>query len=385
MSKNIKLSPICAGAAAVLLAAVRLIQLMTGVDVPSGLYTVGADFINILYGVLMVICAAGLAVTAYYDSKRYDADIFSLSAKRQMLLGFFLILAGAAMTATLFGEMSGGIGFVQIIEIIGAVTLLAFGMTVITGGVKVYMCLLAVLLVIVYILRCIFFYVSHPIITGMPQNLMIMAVYVLTLLFWINLGRIISGGEKRLTRTAVIASGLATGCAWFAYVLSSMLLMLFDGEKWLKLASTPDLEMLIGGAVPALIALTMLIGAKEIAGEQHNSTNTDKPQSNDKDRRNSTKPDKAVYADKDEPILTDEDENSTDTDAAVSADNEQDNSTAFDTDISADDDSQNSTDLDTSDTGDGVDNEPEDELKDEPEDDSKKYDLDEILKKYSKE
>ncbi len=383
MSKNIKLSPICALAAAVLLAAVRLIQLMTGVDVPSGLYTVGADFINILYGVLMVICAAGLAVTAYYDSKRYDADIFSLSSKRQMLLGFFLILAGAAMAATLFGEMSDGIGFVQIIEIIGTVTLLAFGMTVITGGVKVYMCLLAVLLVIVYILRCIFFYVSHPIITGMPQNLMIMTVYVLTLLFWINLGRIISGGEKRLTRTAVIASGLATGCAWFAYVSSSMLLMLFDGEKWLKLASTPDLEMIIGGAVPALIALTMLIGAKEIAGEQHNSTNTDKPQSDDKDRRNSTKPDTAVYADKDEPILTDEDENLTATDTTVIADNEQDNSTAFDTDNA--DDSGNSTNTDTPDTGDGVDNEPEDELKDEPEDDSKKYDLDEILKKYSKE
>lgn len=377
MSKNIKLSPICAGAAAVLLAAVRLIQLMTGVDVPSGLYTVGADFINILYGVLMVICAAGLAVTAYYDSKRYDADIFSLSSKRQMLLGFFLILAGAAMAATLFGEMSDGIGFVQIIEIIGTVTLLAFGMTVITGGVKVYMCLLAVLLVIVYILRCIFFYVSHPIITGIPQNLMIMAIYVLTLLFWINLGRIISGGEKRLTRTAVIASGLATGCAWFAYVSSSMLLMLFDGEKWLKLASTPDLEMIIGGAVPALIALTMLIGAKEIAGEQHNSTKTDT----------------VISADKDEPIMADEDDDTTANDTAVTADEEQDNSTVFDTDNSVDDDSGNSTNTDTPDTEDGVDNEPEDKPVDEPEeelgnksyDDSKKYDLDEILKKYSKE
>ena len=91
----------------------------------------------------------------------------------------------------------------------------------------------------------------------MPQKLMMMLFYVLTVLFWINAGRFLCGAEKKLTRTALIASGYFCSASAVAYIISCYVLLAVDSEKWAVIAQNspetlPDLEIMVTALVPAV-------------------------------------------------------------------------------------------------------------------------------------
>lgn len=107
----------------------------------------------------------------------------------------------------------------------------------------------------------------------MPQKLMMMLFYVLTVLFWINAGRFLCGAEKKLTRTALIASGYFCSASAVAYIISCYVLLAVDSEKWAVIAQNspetlPDLEIMVTALVPALLAAVVQFSKKrEATGE----------------------------------------------------------------------------------------------------------------------
>ncbi|MCH5324094.1 MAG: hypothetical protein J1E39_02670 [Eubacterium sp.] len=263
---KLKLSPICAAASALILLILRTVQLTVAVEYPSGFYLPSGGAINIVYTVLMIIAAAAVAYTAYLDCKPLRGrKLELLPTKPASVYGIAVIIYGAAMASYALAQLSAEIGFYGIVCMIGALSAVGLGMLILANGkIRPMCCIPVVLMIISFIIKCIFFFISNPIITGIPQKLMVMMIYVLSVLFWINMGRLISDGEKKLTRTAATASGLALGCAWLAYVGSSFLLMLTDGEKWLLLDDTPDLELIVIGAIPAVLTLILLFCSKPV-------------------------------------------------------------------------------------------------------------------------
>ncbi len=287
MTKNkLRLSPIFAAAAALVLLTVRTVQLNTAIEYPSGFCLPDGNTVNLLYILLMIACAVGLALLSYKDCRTFrGSGVSGISSAGAVIYGVAVIIYGAAAASNALSLLLTNVEIYGIICAVGAAAAIVLGMMIIADGkIKPYCCIPAMLLIISYIVKSIVFYVSNPIITGIPQKLMVMMIYVLTVLFWINTGRLFSGAEKALTRTASAASGLALGCACIAYAGSSFLLMLTDGEKWLLLDDTPDIELIAIGLIPAVLSLILIYSGKQgaqnapaadlpqpIAAEDHNT------------------------------------------------------------------------------------------------------------------
>ncbi len=256
--KKQKLSLLTAVCAAIILLILRTVQLLTGVEYPSGFCLPEGQLINNIFNILLVVTGIALAFTAYLDCKPLrDAAI--IPGKAYAVYGGALIIYGAASAAPALSQLSNGSYLFGGVCLIGTIAAIAAGMmTIVNGEVRPSACVPVIILIVSFIVKNIVFYVSNPIITGIPQKLMVMTIYVLSLLFWINIGRLFSGGEKKLTRAASVASGFALGCVGAAYIGSSFLVMAFDGEKWLLLDNTPDIELIAISLIPALLAGIML-------------------------------------------------------------------------------------------------------------------------------
>ena len=167
-----------------------------------------------------------------------------------------MILAGAAWILPVINDFSAGtVGIYTITSLAGCIAYLAGGMTIMSSSKIVpAQCVSAVFIIINYLIVAVKFYLGSPIITGMPQKLMLMLFYILTILFWINMGRFMCGGEKKFTRTALIASGYFSGACSAAYLISCFALAVTDSEKWTQLIDAPDLELIITAFVPAALA-----------------------------------------------------------------------------------------------------------------------------------
>ena len=256
--KKHKLSLLTAVCAAIILLILRTVQLLTGVEYPSGFCLPEGQLINNIFNILLVITGIALAFTAFLDCKPLRGETI-IPSKASAVYGGALIVYGAATAATALSQLSNGSYLFGGICLIGTISAIAAGMmTIVNGEVRPSTCVPVIILIVSFIVKNIVFYVSNPIITGIPQKLMVMTIYVLSLLFWINIGRMFSGGEKKLTRAASIASGFALGCVGTAYIGSSFLVMALDGEKWLLLDNTPDIELIAISLIPALLAGIML-------------------------------------------------------------------------------------------------------------------------------
>ena len=256
--KKHKLSLLTAVCAAVILLILRTVQLLTGVEYPSGFCLPEGQLINNIFNILLVITGIALAFTAFHDCKPLRGEAI-IPSKAYAVYGGALIIYGAATAATALSQLSNNSYLFGGICLIGTIAAIAAGMmTIVNGEVRPSTCVPVIILIVSFIVKNIVFYVSNPIITGIPQKLMVMTIYVLSLLFWINIGRLFSGGEKKLTRAASIASGFALGCVGAAYIGSSFLTMALDGEKWLLLDNTPDIELIAISLIPALLAGIML-------------------------------------------------------------------------------------------------------------------------------
>lgn len=168
----------------------------------------------------------------------------------------------------------GSVGFTTITSLACCIAYLIGGMSMMASAKIVPAhCISAIFIIINYLIVAVKFYLSSPIITGMPQKLMMMLFYVLTVLFWINAGRFLCGAEKKLTRTALIASGYFCSASAVAYIISCYVLLAVDSEKWAVIAQNspetlPDLEIMVTALVPALLAAVVQFSKKrEATGE----------------------------------------------------------------------------------------------------------------------
>lgn len=268
---------VLAGAvSAVVLTVMRIIQLISCTEYPSLLYAQGCEVFNTMFSVLLVLSAVVISICAYFDAKNanisYAAD---LSAKSCNVFGVIMIIAGAVWILPVINDFSyGSVGFTTITSLACCIAYLIGGMSMMASAKIVPAhCISAIFIIINYLIVAVKFYLSSPIITSMPQKLMMMMFYVLTVLFWINAGRFLCGAEKKLTRTALIASGYFCSASAVAYIISCYVLLAVDSEKWAVIAQNspetlPDLEIMITALVPALlVAVVQFSKKREATGE----------------------------------------------------------------------------------------------------------------------
>mgnify|MGYP006934496909 FL=1 len=263
---------------AVVLTVLRIIQLNTGTEYPSNLYAAGSDALNTVYKILLVVSAAAISILAFFDIKGSETKTADkLSQKSCTAVGIVMILAGAAWILPVINDFSAGtVGIFTITSLAGCIAYLAGGMTIMSSSKIVpAQCISAVFIIINYLIVAVKFYLGSPIITGMPQKLMLMLFYILTILFWINMGRFMCGGEKRFTRTALTASGYFSGACSAAYLISCFALAATDAEKWAQLTDTPDLELIITAFVPAVLAGIVQFSKKRASVQTNDTSDTE--------------------------------------------------------------------------------------------------------------
>ena len=262
---------VLAGAvSAVVLTVMRIIQLISCTEYPSLLYANGCEAFNTVLNVLLIISAAVISILAYFDAKNAK-----VTAAGSNIFGIIMIIAGAVWILPVINDFSSGsVGFTTITSLACCIAYLVGGMSMMASAKIVPAhCISAIFIIINYLIVAVKFYLSSPIITGMPQKLMMMLFYVLTVLFWINAGRFLCGAEKKLTRTALIASGYFCSASAVAYIISCYVLLAVDSEKWAVIAQNspetlPDLEIMVTALVPALLAAVVQFSKKrEATGE----------------------------------------------------------------------------------------------------------------------
>ncbi len=261
--KNKKSAAAAVAFAAVLLV-LRCILFDSGVEYPSNLYANGSDMLNLLYNGTLVAALAVISVLAYFDCKNTAAkSAAEISQKGANALGFIMIIGGAALFLPFISSLSNGGGLLSFAYLAGMAGYIAGGCSMLFGSkISAAHCISAVFIILCYLLFAVAYYLSNAIILGNPQKNAIMIHYVLTVLFWLNTGRYFSSGHKRLTLTAAVSSGFVGGAAAFAYVLSSFVLAAMSPDKWMMLADTPDIELIITGFVPCAMAAVMLMCKK---------------------------------------------------------------------------------------------------------------------------
>lgn len=263
---------------AVVLTVLRIIQLNTGTEYPSNLYAAGSDALNTVYNILLVVSAVAISILAFFDIKGSGTKTADeLSQKSCTAVGIVMILAGAAWILPVINDFSAGtVGVFTITSLAGCIAYLAGGMTIMSSSKIVpAQCISAVFIIINYLIVAVKFYLGSPIITGMPQKLMLMLFYILTILFWINMGRFMCGGEKKFTRTTLIASGYFSGACSAAYLISCFALAVTDAEKWAQLTDTPDLELIITAFVPAVLAGIVQFSKKRASAQTDDTSDTE--------------------------------------------------------------------------------------------------------------
>ncbi len=257
-------SVIAAVLALIILTIVRIQVLKDGIDYENSLYAIGKEAINIIYYVLLAVSGAGIVTAAFFDirgKERIAPDGFA--PKYAYIIGIIMIIGGAGAAPTVISGLSTGMKLYHISALIFLISCIVSGMIMFRSG-KIHLahCIAVMGIVASYLLRAIIYFIEHPLIAKSPQQLMVILFYISSALFWINAGRLISGGEKALSRTAAICFGLFSSASSLAYIISSLAFVLIDSEKWLKLTETPDIEIIITAFLPAAIAITLLCAKK---------------------------------------------------------------------------------------------------------------------------
>lgn len=263
---------------AALLTVLRMIQLSSGTEYPSNLYAAGSEALNTVYNILLIVSATAISILAFFDIKNARVKTADeLSEKSCTAVGIVMILAGAAWILPVINDFSAGtVGIYTITSLAGCIAYLAGGMTIMSSSKIVpAQCISAVFIIINYLIVAVRFYLGSPIITGMPQKLMLMLFYILTILFWINMGRFMCGSEKKFTRTALIASGYFSGACSAAYLISCFALAAADAEKWAQLIDVPDLELIITAFVPAVLAGIVQFSKKRVSAQADDATDAE--------------------------------------------------------------------------------------------------------------
>jgi len=271
-----KKSIIAAAAMSLILIIFRTVQLAAWVEYPSGLEAIGCEAMNLAFNTTMLVFAAVLSVLVCLDIRNTQIKtVNQIPDRAAQIIGVAMIIGGSATALSVITQITASVNnspnanlYILLASITGCAAYIGAGMSAFSSSrIKPSSSIAIVAVIISYLFKCVIFYLSNPIITNIPQRLMLMIFYAVTVVFWMNIGRFFSCGEKRYTLAAVIASGFALGSITLSYSLSGIFLMAIESDKWLSLTNTADAEIFITGLVPSVIAAVLLVFKKRQAEE----------------------------------------------------------------------------------------------------------------------
>lgn len=269
-----KLSLVGAILFTIILSVLRYFQISMGTELPSGFYMQGQEVFNVGFNVILAavgICTV-LAVVfelkeKYGNSKKKISIINKpVVGRAAAVVGVCFILSGASMSISVINGFTSVITIDTVFSALSCVALIIGGISAFsTSKLSAPLTVTALITIITFLVKAVFYYLDNTVITVMPQKLMMMLYLVVSALFWINLGRMLSGGEKKLTRIAMMSAGFFCGITTFANSVSTIIFAAVNPEKWDMLTDLPDIEFMITGVTAAVIAAAYL------------TTNTQKP------------------------------------------------------------------------------------------------------------
>lgn len=251
-------------AALIVLSVFRVFVLLNGIDYSTGLFDRDGNIYNIIYYILLGVCAAVIALAAAKDIKsREDGFAAAINGRGMTVIGIVLIATGSLQAIEVMNEFTTGLNIFSAFIILGCVTHIVGGVLLASSKKTAPAhSVIAIAVIIAQLGQMIEFYMSNFLISKNPQKLMMMLFMLTSTFFWIYFGRILSGSKKFFPALMCTAGGLFSSALSLAYLISSFALLGIDAEKWIKLSYIPGLTLIPVMLIPGVVAAVVLLSGK---------------------------------------------------------------------------------------------------------------------------
>lgn len=229
MKKNSRLSVWLMAAAFVLCLAARLFQIILGTDMTSGfLYHGNGIFLDWGYYALLALTFVLSIVFAVVDGKRggCSAPVSDISDGRAAVIGFGLLLTGICAVYEGFAERNA----ISPLRLLMYVDLAAGGLMVVLAFVTLYKKEFSPALGFCYVLPGAYFmlrgvceFMQRMVITAVPEYLLETLSVLVGSLFFMQLSKLLSGNEKKLTRITVCGYGVTAAVLTLSSALATII------------------------------------------------------------------------------------------------------------------------------------------------------------------
>ncbi|MCH5200764.1 MAG: hypothetical protein J1F60_07360 [Oscillospiraceae bacterium] len=273
MQKTLKILPVCAAAVAVIAVIFRVFQLIVVVDytemgffdADAGFFATWGLYLILLIGAVIFIAAAILDKRS--GSAAYDRPAASLSPKQTAILGVaFLLGACLRLYNLVFDFKESVLGFVGEALIFVLFTLIGF---LILGSrrLKPVVGYLHIVICISCTMNAAALFMQDTIIIRVSDELLLLLSYICSVLFFLALGRFISGIESKLTRFKLLILGGLTAALSLCASLAGYIALIVDAEYIEPhMAMHPISET--GTGIIALAVIMILYGRSSLPVEE---------------------------------------------------------------------------------------------------------------------
>ncbi|MDE6724629.1 MAG: hypothetical protein K2J79_03400 [Ruminiclostridium sp.] len=282
MKKIMNLIPLTAIIASAAAAVLRVFQLLVVVDYSEmGFFNTDAGFFP-CYGlyILFALTAAVLIIGAVTDKKnQHEAFLFKashLSPKQTSVLGFsFVASAALKLYDLVFGfefslDYVGEILIFIVFAIIGFILLSKKAVSVSAGY-------LQLLISISFTVKSAVLFMQDTIIIRVSDELILLMSYIMSVLFFLALGRFLSGNESKHSRGKLFVCGGLAAVMSLCASLAGYIAMIVD-SKYMSGKMTMHPISQLGVAVIALAVIIILY-----CGDKSHADMTENESENEKD------------------------------------------------------------------------------------------------------
>ena len=213
MTKNSKLALFFFVAMTAVSTVIRYFQSVLSIDAETGFYYEDSGFLGVLLYIVLGVTAVGLVLLAFLDRKKGSAAFTKkaelFTSKQNSISGVLFLIAGCGCFYSVISMFGGGLDPMSLIgSVIASAAFLRVGFIMLGNKTLKPACgYILLVLTVYYTVRSASLFMSTLIITRISESLIELLVYVSLVLFLLNLGRIYSRNETKLTRVKTIALG----------------------------------------------------------------------------------------------------------------------------------------------------------------------------------
>lgn len=261
MKKTSNIIPVTAIVATLLAVIYRVFQLLIVVDYNEmGFYDLNAGYLTcygiyILFGLAAIIMIVGAFAGKKKEIGAFVYDARALTPKQTAALGISFLAASALKFYDLafsFTEIS--LDFLGEAIIFAVFAFMGF-MLLSKRTVRPSVGYMQILICISFTLKAAFLFMQDTIITRVSDELILLLSYIASVLFFLALGRFLSGNEAKRTRGKLLVCGCITAMFSACASLSGYIALMVDSKYMSEHMAMHPLSQL--GAT--VIALTVLI------------------------------------------------------------------------------------------------------------------------------